>query len=101
MIFSGLKAVILTYINASLLAQLLLLASCGSAFHPLSLAGDGAEGLSSFRSVRLLTPIMKWAKPLLTSPTQCNALLNEVGQQQRQRDTEHNHDHRRHVAPQP
>jgi len=44
--------------------------------------------------------LSKVGEPLLTSPTQCNALLNEVGQQQRQRDTEHNHDHRRHAAPQ-
>ena len=29
-----------------------------------------------------------------------HALLNEVGQRQRKRDTEHNHDHRRHAAPQ-
>jgi hypothetical protein len=29
-----------------------------------------------------------------------HALLNEVGQQQRQRDTKHNHDHRRHAGPQ-
>jgi hypothetical protein len=35
----------------------------------------------------------------IADPPQPHALLNEVGQQQRQPDTEHNHDHRRHAAP--
>jgi hypothetical protein len=41
-----------------------------SAFHLLSLAGDGADRHEPIRSVRLITPKMKkWTKPLLTSPT--------------------------------
>jgi hypothetical protein len=67
---------------------------------PLVMVRAGAKvPLTPTLRARLSTALKSKVGEAIADLARHYALLNEVGEQQRQPNTEHNHDHRRHTAP--